>query len=316
MIFVLVSFSANSLITRHVVAQDQLDAGLLSAVRFLAGAAALAGLALVRRERVVVGRHNLLPALWLGLYAVCISYGYQRIGAAAGTFVFYASVLLTLVAVDALTRQPMPARRLAGAFVALGGLAVLATGSVGTVTPAGVVLLALTGSAWGLYTSAGRVPGDPRVSTTGHFVVLALALALPTAAGFAAGLRVTGEGLAWAVVMGAGTTAFAYVAWYACQRALSATTAGTVQLVIPVLTTVGAVVLLGEPLSGRLLVAAALVGAGLWLGRPRAPGPAAGTGPAVDTGPAVGTGPAVRSPSPPDPAAPAPRAPRPRSSGG
>ncbi|MBC7374993.1 MAG: hypothetical protein H7323_13480 [Frankiales bacterium] len=39
------------------------------------------------------------------------------------------------------------------------------------------------------------------------------------------------------------------------------------QLVIPVLTTLGAVVLLGEPLSARLLVAAALVGAGMFLGR-------------------------------------------------
>jgi len=68
-------------------------------------------------------------------------------------------------------------------------------------------------------------------------------------------------------VMGAGTTAFAYVAWYACQRVLTGAQAGLVQLVIPVLTTVGAVALLGEPLSARLIVAAALVGAGMFLGR-------------------------------------------------
>ena len=68
--------------------------------------------------------------------------------------------------------------------------------------------------------------------------------------------------------MGAGTTAFAYVAWYACQRSLSGTTAGSVQLIIPVLTTVGAVLLLGEPLTAGLLVAAVLVGSGMWLGRP------------------------------------------------
>jgi len=89
---------ANSLITRHVVGQDLLDARLLSRVRFIAGAAALLGLSLARSERPVVGRANLLPALWLGVYAVCISYGYLHIGAAAGTFVFYAGVLLTLVA--------------------------------------------------------------------------------------------------------------------------------------------------------------------------------------------------------------------------
>lgn len=268
--FALVSFAANSLITRHVAAEDLLDSGALSAVRFLAGAAALVGLALVRRERVEVGRRNVVPAFWLGVYAVSISYGYRHIGAAAGTFVFYATVLLTLVVWDAAHREPIPLRRGAGALVALTGVGVLAGGSVATVTVTGVVLLAATGASWALYTAAGRVPGDPRVATTGHFALLAAVLALPAAGGVAAGLHVTASGLAWAVVMGAGTTAFAYVAWYACQRALSATSAGAVQLVIPVLTAAGAALLLGEELTARLAVSAVLVAAGTWLGRPAA----------------------------------------------
>lgn len=266
--FVLVAFAANSLITRYVAAEHLLDAGLLSAVRFLAGAVALVAVALARRERLVVGRPNLRPALWLGIYAICISYGYRHIGAAAGTFVFYASVLLTLVANDLARRLPVPRRRGLGAAVSLAGIGVLASGSVGTVTLLGIVLLVATGVAWGLYTAAGRTSVDPRVATTGHFVVLAAVLVLPAAAGVAAGLHTTALGIALATVMGAGTTAFAYVAWYACQRSLSGTTAGSVQLVIPVLTTVGAVLLLGEPLTAALLVAAVLVGSGMWLGRP------------------------------------------------
>lgn len=267
--FVLVSFAANSLITRHVVQADLLDAGLLTAVRFVAGAVALLVLTRALGERLQVGRANLWPALWLGLYAVCISYGYQHIGAAAGTFVFYATVLLTLVGVDIAQGARVPARRLAGAAVALGGVGVLASGSVATVTGLGVVLLAATGAAWGLYTAAGRTSADPRVATTGHFAVLGVALLVPAALLLTpvAEARVTGVGLAWAVVMGAGTTAFAYVAWYACQRSLSATAAGTVQLVIPVLTALGAVLLLREELSWRLGVAALLVAAGMGLGR-------------------------------------------------
>ena len=270
LVFVLVSFSANSLITRHVVSGNLLDAGLLSAVRFVAGALALVGIAVVRRERIVVGPANLLPALWLGIYAVCISYGYQHIGAAAGTFVFYATVLLTLVLWDVLHGDPIPLRRGVGAAISLAGIAVLASGSIQTVTVLGVLLLAVTGAAWGMYTAAGRTGDDPRVATTGHFVVLAAALALPAAAGAISGLHVTAAGLAWGVAMGAGTTALAYVAWYACQRSLSGTTAGAVQLVIPVLTAAGAALLLGEQLTVRLGVCAALVGAGTWLGRPTA----------------------------------------------
>ncbi len=266
---VLVAFAANSLITRHVVGAQLLDAGLLSGVRFLAGAAALLGLAAARRERPVVGRANLRPALWLGVYALCISYGYRYIGAAAGTFVFYATVLLTLVAGDVVRRTAVGGRRLGGAAVSLLGLGVLAAGSEAAVSTTGVLLLAATGVAWALYTAAGRTALDPRVATTGHFLVLAAVLLVPTVVGAAAGLRVTVAGLAWAVLMGAGTTAFAYVAWYACQRELSGSAAGSAQLVIPVLTAVGAVLLLGEQLSVRLLVAAVLVLGGMWLGRAR-----------------------------------------------
>jgi drug/metabolite transporter (DMT)-like permease len=265
--FVLVSFAANSLVTRFVVEDDLLDAGLLTGVRFLAGALALAVLSGVLRERPVVGRGNAVPALWLGAYAVCISYGYQHIGAAAGTFVFYAAVLLTLVLVDRRAGAPLPVRRAVGAVVALAGIGVLASASVDTVRPLGVLLLTATGAAWGLYTAAGRGAGDPRRFTTGNFLLLAAVLVVPTGAGAAAGLQVTGEGLAWGVLMGAGTTAFAYVAWYACQPRLTGAQAGLVQLAIPVLTTVGAVALLDEPLTARLLVAAVLVGAGMWLGR-------------------------------------------------
>jgi drug/metabolite transporter (DMT)-like permease len=214
--FVLVSFAANSLITRHVVADRLLDAGLLSAVRFIAGAVALVGLACLRRNRLIVGRTNLRPALWLGVYAVCISYGYRYIGAAAGTFVFYATVLVTLMIYDVATRSAVSTRRRLGAAVSLAGIGVLAFGSsasAGTVTVLGVVLLALTGAAWGLYTAAGRTAADPQAASTGNFLVLAAVLVLPAVAGVAADLQVTTAGLIWAVAMGATTTALAYVAW-------------------------------------------------------------------------------------------------------
>lgn len=251
-----------------MVTADLLDAGLLSASRFVAGAVALVAITWVRRERVVVGRPHLWPALWLGVYAVCISYGYRYIGAAAGTFVFYATVLLTLMVYDVVTGASPPRRRVLGALLALAGIAVLTGSSVAGVTVLGVGLLAATGAAWGLYTAAGRGVADARVASTGNFVVLAAVLAPLAVASSAAGAHVTTTGLLWGVAMGAGPTALAYVAWYACQRRISGTTAGTVQLVIPLLTVLGAWALLGEQLAPGLVLAAALVAAGMWLARP------------------------------------------------
>lgn len=267
--FVLVSFAANSLVTRYVVGNRLLDAYLLTVVRFVAGAVALLVLALGRGERSGITRANLWPAFWLGVYAVCISFGYQYIGAAAGTFVFYATVLAGLVAYDVVSRTPVPRARAVGALVSLAGVGVLTAPAAGDVTPLGVLLLAVTGAAWALYTVAGRTVTDPRTATTGNFTVLAIALLVPVGVTVSGGPTVTTSGLVLAAVMGSVTTALSYVAWYACQRRMSATTAGTVQSVIPVLTAAGAMLLLGERLTLLFLLAALLVFTGLWIGRPR-----------------------------------------------
>jgi hypothetical protein len=148
-----------------------------------------------------------VPALWLGVYAVCISYGYLFIGAAPGTVVFYCAVLVTLIGYD---RSPAwPWRR--------GGWSARRWRSPGWpcwrwrgggVTVLGVALLAATGITWGL--------------------------------------------------------------WYACQRSISATTAGTVQLVIPVLTAAGAVEA-RRAAVGRSVRGDRARRGGMWLARPASP---------------------------------------------
>ena len=265
------SFAANSLMTRLVVQGHLMDAGLLAAVRFLSGAIMLVAIALAGRtpRHAVPGRRHLLPALWLGLYALLISYGYQHIGASPGTFVFYAAVFLTLVAVDASRGTKLSLRRVVSAVLALAGLGVLAASQLSTVTALGVALLAGTGVAWGLYTAVGRGVANPLAATTGNFVTLALVLLVPTAltAAHVFGTPImTVEGLAWGIAMGAGTTACAYPIWYWCLRHVTGAKAGLVQLATPIVTAIAAVGLLGEPFSARLAAAATLVVLGLGLG--------------------------------------------------
>ncbi|MEO8500398.1 MAG: EamA family transporter, partial [Vicinamibacteria bacterium] len=54
-----------------------------------------------------------------------------------------------------------------------------------------------------------------------------------------------------------------YVAWYAALPSLSPTRASVVQLAVPPLAALFAVLLLGEALTGRLLAAAALILGGI-----------------------------------------------------
>lgn len=62
---------------------------------------------------------------------MCLSFGYHFIGAAAGTFVFYALVLVTLVAHDWVSRAGVPRSRAVGAAVVLTGVGVLAPPAAG-----------------------------------------------------------------------------------------------------------------------------------------------------------------------------------------
>jgi drug/metabolite transporter (DMT)-like permease len=265
--FVLVSFALNSLVTRLVVSRGLLDAGLVTWARFAAGAVALVALAAARRGTRWTLAGAAWPATWLGAYAVLISYGYAFITAAAGTFVFYACNLATLVLGAGRRHEP---RAIAGGALALAGVALLALGKVAGSTPLGVAMLAATGVAWGLYTLRARRAADPLAFTTAAFVALALTLLLPAAAWVAVARPVmTAAGWLLVAAMGAFTTAVAYVVWSWTAARIGAAQAGTYQLLIPVLTAAAGVTALGEPFSWRLVAAGALVVAGMALAKPR-----------------------------------------------
>lgn len=269
-LFVMTCFAANSVATRFVVSRGLLGPAAVTIARFAAGAAML--------TLILAGRGNVRDALprradwplvvFLGGYALAIAYGYRYITAAAGTFVFYALVVATMTAGG--PRPTWPA--ILGALVALAGVLVLALGRVAGTTPLGVILLALTGVTWGAYSLLLRRRGRPLATNACAFVGVTLLLPLLAWAEHDA-LIWSGLGLAIGLSMGAITTALAYALWAHVLPALTPIEAGTVQLLVPVLTALMGVAVLGEPFSGRLMLAGALVLAGMWLtARPRARG--------------------------------------------
>ena len=67
------------------------------------------------------------------------------------------------------------------------------------------------------------------------------------------------------MVSGSITSGLGYVIWYSALPGLKAAGAATVQLSVPVLTAAGGILLLGENLTWRLLLAALLVLGGIAL---------------------------------------------------
>ncbi len=122
------------------------------------------------------------------------------------------------------------------------------------------------GMAWAAYTIVGKRAADP-LQANAHSFALSLPLAgllvmiwrpsqtpMPSALG--AGL---------AVISGALTSGLGYALWYRALRGLTGAQAAVVQLTVPIWAAGGAVLLLGETVSGRLLVSGAAVLGGVAL---------------------------------------------------
>ena len=270
----LVAFAANSILNRMALAGHSIDAASFTAIRLTSGALVLAALVGVRAGGLQPLRGGGWPGpLALFAYAAPFSFAYLRLGAAVGALVLFGSVQLTMIG-WALARGERPTPRVwLGLALAAGGLALLMLPAATRPDPFGAILMITAGAAWGVYSLAGKRATDPLASNARSFlwatplaILLGLARAA-TGASFAVGAR--GAGLA--VASGAVTSALGYAIWFRALRGLTATQAAIVQLAVPVIAGLGAVALLGERPSERLIVAAAAVLGGVALVLSRRP---------------------------------------------
>ena len=122
------------------------------------------------------------------------------------------------------------------------------------------------GVAWAVYTLRGRGSGDPLRVTAGNFLrALPLTLVLSLAASAAAGAAADAAGLVLAIASGAIASGIGYALWYAALPALRATQGATVQTSVPVIAAAGGMLVLGEPVTLRFLLASAAILGGIAL---------------------------------------------------
>jgi drug/metabolite transporter (DMT)-like permease len=271
-----VAFAANSLLARAAIdpsgaAGASIGPVAFTALRLAAGALVLAPWWLRVRSRPSA-RDWLGPAL-LTAYALPFALAYVGVGAAVGALVLFGAVQATMLAAGAVAGERMGWRGAIGLGGAVGGVVLLllpgvvaldpaitgAGGAPASAVPIGAALLmVVAGVAWGAYSLAGRGTADPAAATARAFGwSLPVALALAAWPGAWIGVRV--EGVVLAVVSGALTSGLGYVVWYRAVPHLTRTSAAVVQLLVPVVAALGAVALLGEAITLRLALAAALV---------------------------------------------------------
>jgi drug/metabolite transporter (DMT)-like permease len=267
----LFAFAANSILTRMALGSGSIDAASFTFVRLASGASMLWLLTRsMPAEPTISGTKRVAGALALFAYAAPFSFAYLRIGAATGALVLFGVVQLTMVAYGLYRGERPSGPSFVGLGVAVMGLCFLTLPRAQRPDAWGLALMVVAGVAWGVYSLLGKKSRTPLASNARSFlwsVPLSLLLLLLESGS----LSVSARGLLLALASGAVTSGLGYAVWYRALGGLRATQAAVVQLSVPVLAGIGAVLFLGETLAPRLLVAgvAILGGIALFLGAKR-----------------------------------------------
>ena len=207
---------------------------------------------------------NWLSALALYIYAAAFSFAYISLPAGTGALLLFGAVQATMILWGLRKGEPLRVRQLFGLLLALAGLIALLLPGLSAPPLASTILMLAAGIAWGIYSLRGRGTSDAISATAGNFL-RAVPFATVLSIALLAWMHLDRAGIAYAVLSGAIASGVGYVIWYSALPGLKAASAATVQLSVPVLAAAGGILLLGEPLTLRFLLASIAVLGGIAL---------------------------------------------------
>jgi len=257
------AFAANSVLCRLALTYTSIDAASFTTVRLVSGALAL--WLIVRplgQGRRVTG--NWASAFALFAYAAAFSFAYITLPTGAGALLLFGAVQATMILAGLWNGERFGILQSGGFALALGGLVVLLSPGFSAPPLGGSTLMLGAGVAWGVYSLRGRGVENPIDATAGNFlraILPTIVLSLATLPG----AHPDRLGMGYAALSGAIASGVGYSVWYAALRGLTATSAATVQLSVPVLAAFGGVALLGEAMTLRLVIASLAILGGITL---------------------------------------------------
>lgn len=259
----MLAFAGNSLLCRAALTDTGIDAASFTTIRLVSGAAIL-WLLSRRPGGTRAGRGNWLSALALFAYAAGFSFAYLSLPAATGALLLFGAVQATMIGYGMWNGERLRGLQSAGLVLAIGGLIDLLLPGISAPPLLGAVLMLAAGVAWGIYSLRGKGAGDPTRVTAGNFL-RAVPVAVVLSAVMYRDASLGAAGVGYALASGAVTSGLGYAIWYMALPALRTTSAATVQLGVPVLAALGGVLLLGEPIGPRLVVASVAILGGIAL---------------------------------------------------
>jgi len=259
----MIAFAANSVICRIALKHTCIGAANFTSIRLVSGTMVLWSIArFVRSDST--GRGNWISAFALFAYAAGFSFAYISLTAATGALLLFGAVQATMIGHGLWIGERFRKQQFVGLMLAFGGLVYLLLPGLSAPPLVSSVLMLIAGVAWGVYSLRGKGAGDPTRVTAGNFLrasFFAAALSLlQTSSG-----NLDIVGIWYAIASGAVASGLGYAIWYSVLPVLKATNAATVQLSVPVFAAFGGIIILGESVTARFLLATLAILGGIAL---------------------------------------------------
>lgn len=285
----LIAFAANSLLCRMALADGAIDAWNFTAIRLLSGAACL-GLIMMAQahylrrnslKRTSLKQNSLkrtalkqtgnldpaaltdkgdwLSAISLVVYALCFSVAYQALDTGTGALILFAVVQLTMIGWGIYNKEPLNRIQWLALLIALIGFIYLMLPSAATPSLSGALMMAISGTAWGIYSIRGKTCVSPLRTTGFNFLRSLVAVPILALIGMSYLSTISMTGVMLAVASGAIASGIGYSIWYVAMPLLKTTQSAVVQLCVPVLAAIMGVVFLSEQLTLEFIIASSVI---------------------------------------------------------
>ncbi|MEZ9763686.1 DMT family transporter [Vibrio splendidus] len=281
----LVAFAANSVLCRWALMDQTIDPLSFSIVRILSGALTLLILLTLssKSKRVLANnstsvytkfksQFQFTSILSLLVYMFGFSFAYLELGAGLGALVLFVAVQFTMIAAHLFSGNRMSLIEWSGCLLSVAGLVYLLMPTNSTQAPdlVSIILMSLAGVGWGIYTLAGKKSSNALQSTTANFgfsslVILAGISVLTVIPNALSQVSIMEQGMIYAVISGSVASGMGYSLWYYVVKKLNTVVASIAQLSVPVIATLGGVLLLSEPVTMQFIISSTVILLGISL---------------------------------------------------
>lgn len=268
-VIALIAFAANSLFCRMALAEGYIDAWNFTIIRLISAAACLGIIIAVHTQYLKLNRSldgatvkekgSWLSSTSLVIYALCFSIAYVELDTGTGALILFSAVQLTMIGWGIYKKEQLSALQWLAFIVAVAGFIYLMLPSAAMPSLSAATLMAISGSAWGIYSIRGKSCVSPLRATGFNFIRSLVAVPILLLVAMSRLVEISMQGILLACASGAIASGVGYSIWYMAMPLLKNTQAAIVQLCVPVLAAVLGVVFLSEQLTLEFVIASSVI---------------------------------------------------------